>query len=117
MAINEPAVKPARTTPRIHLGTADPLTVLRNMLLSRECDRRESILVRQGKTVFHVGGSGHEALSILSYSLRPEDYLFPYYRDRALALARGYTVRQQRPVVISMDTVVLCLQRNANAGR
>jgi len=76
----------------MNLGPVDPKTVLRNMLLSRECDRRESILVRQGKGIFHVSGSGVEALSVLSYSLRPEDYIFPYYRDRAMALARGYTI-------------------------
>jgi 2-oxoisovalerate dehydrogenase E1 component len=34
---------------------------------------------------------GHEALAALAYSLRPDDYVFPYYRDRALMLARGLT--------------------------
>lgn len=34
---------------------------------------------------------GHEAISALSACLRPDDYLFPYYRDRALMLARGLT--------------------------
>lgn len=32
---------------------------------------------------------GHEALAVLAETLRPDDYLFPYYRDRPLALARG----------------------------
>lgn len=94
MAIKQPAAKPATTESPIHVGPVDPITILRNMVLSRECDRRESILVRQGKGIFHVSGSGHEALSVLSYGLRPEDYVFPYYRDRAMMLARGYTVDQ-----------------------
>lgn len=59
------------------------------MLMSREGDRREGILLRQSKGWFQVSGMGHEALGVLSYCLEPRDYLFPYYRDRALMLARG----------------------------
>src|SRR2546423_15126196 len=59
------------------------------MLLSREGDRREGILLRQSKGWFQVSGMGHEALAALIYALRPDDYLFPYYRDRAMVLARG----------------------------
>jgi 2-oxoisovalerate dehydrogenase E1 component len=32
---------------------------------------------------------GHEALGALAYLLREDDYLYPYYRDRGLMLARG----------------------------
>ena len=59
------------------------------MQLSREGDRREGILLRQSRGWFQVGGMGHEPLAALAYLLRPDDYIFPYYRDRALALARG----------------------------
>lgn len=59
------------------------------MALSREGDRREGILLRQNKGWFQVSAMGHEALAALMFALRPDDYLFPYYRDRALALARG----------------------------
>src|SRR5579863_7544537 len=65
--------------------------LLHLMALAREGDRREGILLRQGKGWFQVSGMGHEALAALAYSMRPDDYLFPYYRDRALALARGVT--------------------------
>lgn len=65
------------------------LDFLRLMLLSREGDRREGILLRQSKGWFQVSGMGHEALAAFSYLLKPEDYIFPYYRDRALMLARG----------------------------
>ncbi len=61
------------------------------MVLSREGDRREGILLRQSKGWFQVSGTGHEALAAFAFSLRPDDYLFPYYRDRALMLARGLT--------------------------
>ncbi|HEV2472276.1 MAG TPA: thiamine pyrophosphate-dependent enzyme, partial [Chthonomonadales bacterium] len=59
------------------------------MALAREGDRREGILLRQSKGWFQVSGMGHEALGALVYALQPEDYLFPYYRDRAMVLARG----------------------------
>jgi 2-oxoisovalerate dehydrogenase E1 component len=65
------------------------LEFLRLMLLSREGDRREGILLRQSKGWFQVSGMGHEALGVIAHSLRPDDYIFPYYRDRALMLARG----------------------------
>jgi len=41
-----------------------------------------------------VPGMGHEALAAIAYHLRPDDYLFPTYRDRALMLARGMTTRE-----------------------
>lgn len=69
--------------------TLNRLDFLRLMLLSREGDRREGILLRQSKGWFQVSGMGHEALGALALALRPDDYLFPYYRDRALVLARG----------------------------
>src|SRR5438270_9720115 len=69
--------------------TLPALDFLKLMQLSREGDRREGILLRQSRGWFQVSGMGHEALAALVYHLRPDDYLFPYYRDRALALARG----------------------------
>ncbi|MGX1508430.1 UNVERIFIED_CONTAM: 2-oxoisovalerate dehydrogenase E1 component [Streptomyces graminofaciens] len=59
------------------------------MLLSRECDRRSGIVLRQGEAWFHISSAGHEALAALCELLEPDDLLFPHYRDRALMLARG----------------------------
>lgn len=59
------------------------------MMTSREGDRREGILLRQSKGWFQVSGMGHEALAAMQLSLRPDDWIFPYYRSRALMLARG----------------------------
>ena len=39
------------------------LDFLKLMMLSREGDRREGILLRQSKGWFQVSGMGHEALS------------------------------------------------------
>lgn len=65
------------------------VALLKLMFLSREGDRREGVLLRQGKGWFQVSAMGHEPLAALAYHLRSEDYLYLYYRDRPLALARG----------------------------
>ncbi len=70
---------------------ADLRGLLQIMLASRAGDLREQSLIRQGKGWFHISGMGHEMLAILARELRPEDFCFPYYRDRALMLARGMT--------------------------
>jgi 2-oxoisovalerate dehydrogenase E1 component len=65
----------------------------RIMLLSRRMDEKQEILVKQGKTYFHVGGSGHEAAQIAAATaLKPGyDWAFPYYRDQAFVLTYGIT--------------------------
>ena len=68
---------------------ADPVELLKLMFLSREGDRREAMLHRQGKGWFHVAGMGHETLAVIAQAMHQGDYLFPYYRDRAMVLARG----------------------------
>jgi 2-oxoisovalerate dehydrogenase E1 component len=75
-------------------STFNKLEFLKLMMISREGDRREGILLRQSKGWFQVSGMGHEALGALAYLLREDDYLFPYYRDRGLMLARGLSNRE-----------------------
>jgi 2-oxoisovalerate dehydrogenase E1 component len=70
-------------------ATFNKTEFLRLMMLSREGDRREGILLRQSKGWFQVSGMGHEAIGALSYLLREDDWLVPYYRDRAMMLGRG----------------------------
>jgi 2-oxoisovalerate dehydrogenase E1 component len=84
----------AMTPTTMERASFPKLDLLRTMMLSREGDRREGILMRQGKGWFQVPGMGHEALAAIAYHLRPDDYLFPTYRDRALMLARGMTTRE-----------------------
>lgn len=70
------------------------LELLKLMFLSREGDRREGVLLRQSKGWFQVAGMGHESLAVVAMLLEQDDYLFPYYRDRAMMLAKGMTNKE-----------------------
>ncbi|MEY2490177.1 MAG: 2-oxoisovalerate dehydrogenase component [Verrucomicrobiota bacterium] len=71
------------------LTNEDKLRLLTTILESRHGDLREQNLNRQGKGHFHVAGMGHEALAAISFQMEADDYIVPYYRDRALVLGRG----------------------------
>ncbi|MCE1848630.1 branched-chain alpha-keto acid dehydrogenase, partial [Enterobacter hormaechei] len=70
----------------------DEQKVLYDMLLSREFDNRSAIVTRQGRAWFHVSAAGHEGLAVLPQLMEKNDVLVPYYRDRALVLARGMSI-------------------------
>lgn len=63
------------------------------MYRSRLIDEKMLILLRQGKSYFHIGAMGHEAVQVASgiAMIHGVDFLFPYYRDQALCLALGQT--------------------------
>jgi 2-oxoisovalerate dehydrogenase E1 component len=73
------------------------LDVFRKMALSRRLDEKMLILLRQGKSFFHTGASGHEAAQLAAAVLiRPgEDWSYPYYRDGAYCIGLGMTAREQ----------------------
>ncbi len=76
------------------LNREEKLRLLTILLESRHGDLREQNLNRQGKGHFHVSGMGHEGLAAISIQTQGDDYIVPYYRDRALVLGRGVNSRQ-----------------------
>ncbi len=83
-AADAPALTPERA-----------LALYRTVLLSRRLDDREILLKRQQKIYFQVSGAGHEAIQVAAAEcLRVgTDWIYPYYRDRALCLGLGVSPR------------------------
>jgi 2-oxoisovalerate dehydrogenase E1 component len=66
------------------------------ILTARILDTKMSIMLKQGKSFFHMGCSGHEAVQVaLAAVLHPEvDWAYPYYRDLAFVLQLGFTPKE-----------------------
>ena len=92
-------VKDAKSRRHEVLGLEDDdlLRIYRCMLLARKVDERMWVLNRQGKAAFVISCQGQEAAQVgAAFNLRPGyDYVYPYYRDSAIALFLGQTARDQ----------------------
>ena len=67
----------------------------RVMVLARSLDIRVLQLQRAGRIGFFIGGIGQEAAHVGSaYALKPEDWIFPAYREIGSMLVRGITLKQ-----------------------
>jgi 2-oxoisovalerate dehydrogenase E1 component len=71
----------------------DLLRAYRNIYTSRRIDDKEIQLKRQNRIFFQISGAGHEAAqTAIAFNMVPgRDWLFGYYRDRALCLGLGVT--------------------------
>ena len=67
------------------------MQALRLMVTSRRIDDREILLKRQNRVYFQVSAAGHEAIQVATglHIRAGKDWLYPYYRDRALCLTLG----------------------------
>ena len=77
----------------LDLKKDDMMSALKNMIQSRMTDQKHITLVKQGKSFFHIGVSGHEgAQTAIANSLeKGKDWGWTYYRDMAFTYGMGFT--------------------------
>ena len=75
------------------LSPDELLSLLRWMILARRLDRECIALQRQGELTVYPGFEGQEAAQVGSaFALGPDDFVFPTFRELAVALVRGVDV-------------------------
>ncbi len=100
-------------TPFHGLSPDDLVRAYRIAFTARRLDDREIQLKRQNRIFFQISGAGHEAVQVAAALLMKPgvDWLFPYYRDRALCLGLGVTPLEM------LLTAVGAKAGEASAGR
>ena len=89
-------VNTAKSRTSTKLLHTDLLSLFRNIIRARFMDQKMLIMLKQGKSYFHIGCSGHEAIqTAFAYALKPAyDWAYPYYRDLAFVLQSGVTLKE-----------------------
>ncbi len=86
------------------------LDLYRAMVTARQIDKVSHEITQRGEAFFCLSGAGHEASAALAPHLTAADWLHCHYRDKALLLARGVSVR-------SFFDSLLCNDRSSSRGR
>jgi len=91
--LKAPKIETDKAGEHAGLNNETLIRIYRTMYMSRRLDDKEIQLKRQNKIFFQISSAGHEAVTAaLGLLLRPGiDWLYPYYRDRALCLMMGVT--------------------------
>ena len=89
-------VKTVKAKPGSGLTNTTLKSLYRNLIISRQMDQKMLIMLKQGKSYFHIGCSGHEAVqTAFAYAMQPGyDWAYPYYRDLAFVLQYGVTIEE-----------------------
>ncbi|MCI4329944.1 MAG: thiamine pyrophosphate-dependent enzyme [Thermoplasmata archaeon] len=94
MSESAPVPEVATSENPTEIPAADLPKIYRAMVLARVVDERCLTLQRQGRIGFYVPLQGQEAAQVGSaWALDPEDWIFPAYRELAVALVRGVPVK------------------------
>ncbi|MGI9472779.1 MAG: thiamine pyrophosphate-dependent enzyme, partial [Rubripirellula sp.] len=86
------------------------LKIYRLMLTARQIDEVSRQMTQRGEAFFHLSGAGHEASAALAPHLTSDDWLHCHYRDKALLLARGLSIR-------TFFDSMLCNDDSSSRGR
>ena len=72
------------------------LGIFKVMATSRRTDEKMLTLLRQGKSFFHIGASGHEGAQLAcAIQMDPKlDWSYPYYRDQTMVMGLGTTTEE-----------------------
>ena len=78
----------------VELSAADVTDIYRLQVLARTFDEKAVSLHRQGRIGTYAPLQGQEAAQVgAAYALSADDYCFPTYRDHAMYLTRGHSLR------------------------
>lgn len=79
----------------LNLKKEEYLHALKLMMTARYTDEKHLMLVKQGKSFFHIGGSGHEGaqVAIGMNLISKKDWAWTYYRDIAFSYTMGYSTK------------------------
>ena len=87
--------KPVQPLPAFAQDVQALIALYRAMVLTRAFDAKAVALQRTGKLGTFASSVGQEAIGVgLASAMRPEDVLFPSYRDHAAQLLRGVTMAE-----------------------